>query len=62
MRANHYEVAELLIRKQANISHADSDGWSAIHHAALKSSVRVMKMLLYAGANRAQLNKVRMSL
>ena len=51
-------VAEYLIRNGANLSHQDVDGWCALHHAALKGSIKMVKMMLYAGGNRAQLTNV----
>ena len=40
------------------LSHEDADGWNVLHHAALKGNIRIVKLLLYAGANRELLNKV----
>ena len=47
---DHAEV-EKLLRGNADVNTADSDGTTALMHAVIESDIRMMKLLLDRGAN-----------
>ena len=48
---NHASIAELLIRKGAEVTYRDYRQWTALHYAAERGSSQIMELLLAAGAD-----------
>jgi len=44
----HFQIVEYLIKTaHANVTHADTDGWTALHNAAAKGYVPLSRFLFW---------------
>ncbi|MDR0423834.1 MAG: ankyrin repeat domain-containing protein [Rickettsiales bacterium] len=56
-RSGSLEVADILIKNNAQINLQDKDGWTPLMRAALKNNVEIVKLLLDNGANPLIINE-----
>lgn len=42
----NYEIAEFLVKKGANVNSKDSEGRTAMHHAALSNTVDIIEVMI----------------
>jgi len=58
VRWGQLQQAFWLLERGASPNVADPRGWTAMHQAASRGNLRLMKALLEAGGNRRKMNKI----